>query len=1659
MSLNKGEFLGSMKGSQGAEQFFCMANARAAYVNHQKKQRKKTKKNKRHSSITHANDPWQALLKRRKSHLKAVQEAQEGDPRLSCEQLHERRQLKALIDTIKPSRDTKRKREILPQIKQTTTHKLNIKTRLDMLANKRKQLRLQQQAKKEQIKLKQRQKRQSRAKRAAAQQEQRRKVKAKTGLTTWLYDKPVHILLRETYLKIGHKLPATQGSLPSMPRMPRHQSAECWRKWKAFPKNKTRLRQSSMLSWAKRKTPLVGEIIPPRLLPPRKFKKPKNKQRQYASVFTNINYKQTLKIAYKIKIATLNCPGIVAISATGRRKRKTIRQYCKNHRIDILALQETHATEELSKLSSFFPFKTYSSTTSSSVGGVAFIIFNPKIKVLNSRDAGDGMMYSITIEYKERTITVVNFYVPPYLHKQQELLHKHMAVWDNTKPTLFVGDWNFVDDPAEDTIGRKGDVPQPPLAFEYMREYYQLIDIMAIKPAQHRMTRWNPEFTSGSRLDRIYASGNMARWIMDTRNQAIPCSLPTSIRDTISDHNIVSVSISATDIPRGKGYWKLNTQILKNIELQNKILTIMEDFILQQKNKRTLFTQYKQMKAKIRMTLRDWSTQRGKAILKQIIELKQDINLSIKIIEDESKKDQWKQTSLKLLKARRRMAQISLEISEGAWVRSRAKWDFEADKCSRMYFNLEKQHSRKKAIEQIKTKQGHLTSDPTEISEVFRDFYQELYSNRPTDEASLQKLLEKLELNTKKMKNKKITNLVSRAEIRKAIKGTKRGSSPGPDGLPIAFYKTFPRTWGIILTEVYKEIARTGKIPVTMSESFITLLPKGTSDPLIPANWRPISLLNSDYKILTKVWTSRLNPVMQEGIGPHQTGFIPGRDIRENIILTQTIIDRLVKQKSEGGILLLDLAKAYDRISHKSIWEVAKKLDFPEHGLQFLKAIYRNPVSWILVNGFLSRKIKVRSGVRQGCPLSPQIFTLVAELLNQNLIKNVKFEGFQVNQQNKVKVIAYADDIGTPLLTIRAATKFLKILKLYESATASKVNITKTCFISCKNDGRVAQYLQGFGYTIKQPGSLTKYLGIPIGVKPNYDKVWHSLKLKISIELRRWHKICTTIYGRTIILKSKGLGKLWYMASLLPINAYASGIIKEIQKECTNFFWSYKGHKLRYANLMLPKREGGFELWDLKAKIISLQIKWIIKLEDPKNHALWKLNVAEILNRAQQLNAKPIPVSHSTKDTSHIHSPIVANFLAHWNKVIDRSPLALVKDQWVASLSQDERPHWVYKIRETVQWKKDKKGNILKNQVVPQIKLSWYQNNDTLQQPTEWSEKAHTLVPITIKKRKGKIIAAMATFPPIAFLKGKKEENIQLITKMTNKDLYTAVVNRTPPLRKKKYKWPQIPQKRWAKAQTLNYKGNEGASIKQTRWCVLNHCLPVNSRLHKMNKDIASQCRGCSLKETIRHCLFTCTKVVPIWNWFQNTWNSITKDTLPPMQSMGWVCNDIKSEFPEQLREISNIISHRIWLNRNKRTFNNKECLNVQAMIMDISKLWNNHIRAQMYMQKLKQEKAILYGQSYRPEVGWKILWVRINMWPDNSKPWLALRATIGDALVQTTLHNSVNEYESKTQTLKHYQPLIRNLNRALNLEALRGRKLNEKYTQHRDQNILSPQG
>lgn len=321
----------------------------------------------------------------------------------------------------------------------------------------------------------------------------------------------------------------------------------------------------------------------------------------------------------------MNCPGIAAISEAGRKKRKAIRQYCQQKHIDILALQETHTTGELSSLSSFFPFSTYCSHTSPSIGGVAFIIFNPKVKVCGKTDAQDGMMYSIKIEYLERKFTIVNFYSPPNRVTQQKLFDQHLGLWDNTAPILFMGDWNFLEDPVKDSVGSKNPHLTPPISLEHLKDIHQLVDVTEIHNSITQMTRWNVDFSSGARLDRIYASDCMKHCFLAVHNEAIPCILSSSVRDTVSDYNIMIVTSSATTAPRGEGYWKLNTQVLKSTALQQQLLAIMETHILQPSKKHSKFAQYELLKGQIKMTLLDWSIDRARKIKEKVAILKKHI--------------------------------------------------------------------------------------------------------------------------------------------------------------------------------------------------------------------------------------------------------------------------------------------------------------------------------------------------------------------------------------------------------------------------------------------------------------------------------------------------------------------------------------------------------------------------------------------------------------------------------------------------------------------------------------------------------------------------------------------------------------------------------------------------------------------------------------------------------------------------------------------------------------------------------------------------------------------------------------------------------------------------------------------------------------------------
>ena len=145
-------------------------------------------------------------------------------------------------------------------------------------------------------------------------------------------------------------------------------------------------------------------------------------------------------------------------------------------------------------------------------------------------------------------------------------------------------------------------------------------------------------------------------------------------------------------------------------------------------------------------------------------------------------------------------------------------------------------------------------------------------------------------------------------------------------------------------------------------------------------NWRLISLLNTDYKILTHVLANRLKSVIGKLIHTDQNGYIKGRNIAYNIRLIQDVINYVENDNIEGAIIFLDFQKAFDTVNHNFLLSVLTKFNFGHSFIQWVQTSYTKSESCLSNNGWTSKPFEVQRGIRQGCPLSALLFLLVVEI-------------------------------------------------------------------------------------------------------------------------------------------------------------------------------------------------------------------------------------------------------------------------------------------------------------------------------------------------------------------------------------------------------------------------------------------------------------------------------------------------------------------------------------------------------------------------------------------------------------------------------------------------------------------------------------------------------
>ena len=145
-----------------------------------------------------------------------------------------------------------------------------------------------------------------------------------------------------------------------------------------------------------------------------------------------------------------------------------------------------------------------------------------------------------------------------------------------------------------------------------------------------------------------------------------------------------------------------------------------------------------------------------------------------------------------------------------------------------------------------------------------------------------------------------------------------------------------------------------GTLPLSLRQCYITLICKDKNKADLLTNWRPISLLNCDYKILSKVLSLRLRSVIEETVHPDQTCSIPGRSIQDNVHLIRHLIDYVDDKNMSAAIISLDQSKVFDRVSHEYLFKVLHSFGFGTQFISLVKLLYSDIYSSVLVNGFVS---------------------------------------------------------------------------------------------------------------------------------------------------------------------------------------------------------------------------------------------------------------------------------------------------------------------------------------------------------------------------------------------------------------------------------------------------------------------------------------------------------------------------------------------------------------------------------------------------------------------------------------------------------------------------------------------------------------------------------
>ena len=901
------------------------------------------------------------------------------------------------------------------------------------------------------------------------------------------------------------------------------------------------------------------------------------------------------------------------VRGLNQKKRRTLFRLIKKNDVQIALLQETYSCESVQNMwRNEWGGKAIWAHGASNSRGVAILI-KPgcDFEILSEHRDDSGRFLLVKGKLQDNEVTFVNIYAPnnedSKVHFFRYVRNKMTEHVNQTDTVLMGGDFNLIMDTKLD---RKGGSFVETSKYKNIKNTvmdilntFDMNDIWRIKNPQARRYTWrrkNPAIYS--RLDYWFISVGLSDQVERTE----------VLSSTHSDHSIVSIRIKQSDnVEKGRGYWKLNNTFLDEEDYITGILSRKQEWEAEAETLRDPREIWEFLKYKIRQYSCNYGKVRAKTQRTEESKLRQELTTLEEKLDNEQTLDKdCTQTERDITNLKSDITEIENKKVEGLILRSGANWYEKGEKSSKYFLTLETRNKVRKTMNRLEDEHGEETMDPKKILKLQSKFYSELYTSKINKSSpDIDNYLKNVKIDKLSTEDQlSLEGKMTLEDCYKAVQTMKKNKSPGNDGLTVEFYQKFWSVFGKYVVNSFNTSYERGELSASQKQAVITLLDKG-KDRCKISNWRPISLLNVDYKIMTKVLAIKIAKVMPKIIHHNQVGYVQGRNISENLRALLDIMEYTKLHDIPGLMVSLDFKKAFDSLEWDFMLKILEKFNIGPSFIRWVKTVYTGASSCVINNGITSGYFKLGRGVRQGDPLSPYLFVLAVEILGSVIRENNNIRGIMCGH-TEVKLLQYADDTNGLLHDLNSAREFIKEVDTFGEYSGLEINKQKS---------------EGMWFGLNRHNTI-KPLGINWSEKPvrvlgiylSYNEIlahesnFEDKLVKIRQTLNMWRSRNLTLHGRIQIVKTFLISQFTYTSSAMLMPKL---FIKKVNTLIWHFIWKGGKERLSRIKMMRNLDNGGLCAPDLFSIIEASKISWIRRYLSPNTH-VWKTCFEQFLCEA-----------------------------------------------------------------------------------------------------------------------------------------------------------------------------------------------------------------------------------------------------------------------------------------------------------------------------------------------------------------------------------------------------------------------------------------------------------